>query len=53
MDQHTGAVLGDEAVLNGRMGNRREETPIRGPRWEGQNGISDGQADGRNRGGFL
>jgi len=26
---------------------------MRGPRWECQGGISDGQKDGRNRGGFL
>jgi len=26
---------------------------MRGPRWVCQNGISDGQKDGRNRGGFL
>ena len=29
------------------------ETLMRGPRWECQGGISDGQEDGRNRGGFL
>jgi len=48
MDLHTGAVPGDEAVPNGRMGKRREETPMRGPRWECQNGISDSQEDGHN-----
>jgi len=26
---------------------------MRGPRWVCQNGISDGQKDGRNRDGFL
>jgi len=26
---------------------------MRGPRWVCQNGISDGQKDGHNRGGFL
>ena len=53
MDRHAGAVLGNQAVPDGRMGKWREETPIRGPQWECQNGISDGQEDGRNRGGSL
>jgi len=30
-----------------------EVTLVRGCRWVCQNGISDGQEDGRNRGGFL
>ena len=53
MDLHTGAVPGDEAVPDGRMGKGMEETLMRGPRWECPNGISDGQEDGRHRGGFL
>ena len=53
MDLHTGAVPGDEAVPDGRMAKRMEETLMRGPRWECQGGISDGQKDGCNRGGFL
>ena len=53
MDLHTGAVPRDEAVPDGRMGKRMEKTHMRGPRWECQGGISDGQKDGRNRGGFL
>jgi len=53
MDLHTGVVPGDEAVPDGRMAKRKEETLMSGPRWECQGGISDGQKDGRNRGGFL
>jgi len=53
VDLHAGAVQGNEAVPDGRMGKRMEETLIRGLRWVCQNGISDGQKDGRNQGGFL
>jgi len=53
IDLHTGAVPGDEAVPNGRMGWRMEATLVRGRRRVCQSGISDGQEDGRNRGGFL
>ena len=53
MDLRAGAVPGNEAVPDGTMGYRMEETRVRGPRWECQSGISDGQKDGRNRGGFL
>jgi len=53
MDLQTGAVPGDEVMPDGRMGKRVEETLLRGPRWVCPNGISDGQEDGRNRGGFL
>jgi len=53
VDLHTRAVLGNEAVLHGRMGKWREEILIRGPRWERQNGISDGQEGGPNQGVFL
>jgi len=53
MDLHAGAVPGDEAVPDGRIGKRMEGILMRGPRWECQGGISDGQKDGRNRGVFL
>jgi len=53
MDLHTGAVPGDEAVPDGRIGQCMAVTPGRGRRRVGQSGISDGQKDGRNRGGFL
>ena len=53
VDLHAGAVLGNEAVPDDIRGKRLQETLIRGPRWECQNGISDGQKDGRNRGWFL
>jgi len=53
MDLHAGAVPGDEAMPDGRMGRRVEETLLTGLRWMCQNGISDGQKDGRNQGGFL
>jgi len=53
MDLHTGAVPGNEAMPDGRMGKRVEETLSRGLRWVCQNGISDGQVDGRNQGRFL
>jgi len=53
MDLHTGAGPGDEAVPYGRIGWGMEVTLVRGRRRVCQNGISDGQEDGRNRGGFL
>ena len=53
MDLHTGAVLGDEAVPDGPMGRCMDVTLVRGRRRVCQSGISDGQEDGRNRGGFL
>ena len=53
MDLRAGAVPGDEAMPDGRMGRHVEETLLRGLRWVCQNGISDGQKDGCNRGGFL
>ena len=50
---HTRAVPGDEAVPDGRMKRWREVTLVRS-RWSVcQNGISDGQEDGSNRGGSL
>jgi len=52
MDLHAGAVLGDEAVPDGRMGTE-DGGDSRGPLWGYQNGISSGQKDGRNRGVFL
>jgi len=48
MDLHTGAMLGDEAVPDGRMARWMEVTLMRGRRRVCQNGISDGQKDGRN-----
>jgi len=53
VDLHAGAVQGNEAVPDGRMGKWSEETLMRGPLWECQSGISDGQVDARNQGGFL
>jgi len=53
MDLHTRAVPGDEAVPSGRIGRCMEATLVRGRRRVCQSGISDGQEDGRNRGGFL
>jgi len=53
MDLHTGAVPGDEPVPNGRIERCMEATLVRGRRKVYQGGISDGQEDGRNRGGFL
>jgi len=48
MNLRSGAVPGNEAMPDGRMGNRVEETLLRCPRWVCQNGISDGLEDGRN-----
>jgi len=53
MDLHTGAVPGDEVVPDGRIGRCMEATLVWGSRRVCQSGISDGQEDGRNRGGFL
>jgi len=53
MDLSSGAVPGDEGVPDGRMVKWMEETLMRGPQWECQGGMSDGQKDRRNRGGFL
>jgi len=53
MDLHTGAVPGNEAVPDGRIGRCMEATVVRGRQRECQSGISDGQEDGRNQGGFL
>jgi len=53
MDLHTGAVPGDEAVPDGRIGRCMEVTLMRGPWRVCKSGISDGQEDGRNRGGFC
>jgi len=53
MDLRTGAVPGDGAVPDGRRGQCMEATLGRG-RWRVCHcGISDGQKDRRNRGGFL
>jgi len=53
MDMRAGAVPRDGAVPNGRRGQCMEATLGR-DRWRVcQSGISDGQKDGRNRGGFL
>jgi len=53
MDLFTGAVPGDEAVPDSRIEWCMEATLVRGRRRVCQSGISDGQKDGRNRGGFL
>ena len=52
-DLHTGAVPCDEVVPDGRISQCMEATLVRGRRRVCQSGISDGQEDGRNRGGFL
>ena len=53
MDLHTGAMPRDEAVPDGRMERWMEVTLMRGCGRVCQGGISDGQLDGLNRGGFL
>jgi len=53
MDLYTGAVPVDEAVPDGMIERCIEATLVRGCRRVCQNGISDGQKAGRNRGGFL
>jgi len=53
MDLRAGAVPGDGAVPDGRRAQCMEATLGRGRRRVCQSGISDGQKDGRNRGGFL
>ena len=53
MDLQTGAVPGDKAVPDGRIGWYMEATLVRGRRRVCQRGISESQEDGRNRGGFL
>jgi len=53
MDLHIGAVPGDEAVPDWRMGPSMEATRVRAGRRVSQSGISDGQEDRRNRAGFL
>ena len=53
MDLFTGVVPGDEAVPDGRIEWCMEATLVRGRRRVCQSGISDGQKEGRNQGGFL
>jgi len=53
VDLRTGAVLGNKGMPDGRMGKRVEETLMRGLRWVCQDGISDGQEDGRNQDGLF
>jgi len=53
VDLCTGAVLGNEAVPDGRMGKRVEEIRLRGCRRVCQNGVGERQVDGRNQGVFL
>ena len=53
MDLHTGAVPGEEAVPDGRIERRMEVTLVSGRQKVCQSGISDGQEDRRNQGGFL
>jgi len=53
MDLDTVGILGDKAVPDGGMERWMEVTLMRGRRRVCQSGISDGQKDGRNRGGLL
>jgi len=53
MGLHSGAVPGDEEVPDGRMERWMEVTLMRGRRRVCQCGISNGQKEGCNRGGFL
>ena len=53
MDLHTGGVPGDVVVPEGRIKWCMEATLVRGCQRVCQSGISDGQEDGRNQGGFL
>jgi len=53
MDLHTGAVPGDKAVPDGRIGRCMEVTLVRGRRRVCRSGFSDRQEDWHNRGGFL
>jgi len=53
MDLYTGEVPGDEAVPGGRIERCMEATLVSSRRRVCQSAISDGQEDGRNRGGFL
>ena len=53
MDLHTGAVPGDEVVPDGSMKRLMEVTMMRDRQRVCQRGISDGQEEGVNRGGFF
>jgi len=53
MDLDTRAVPGDKAVPGDRLKWCMEATLMRGRRRVCQSGISNGQKDARNRGGFL
>jgi len=53
IDLRTGVVPGDEVVPDGSIGWSIEVTLVRRRPRVCQSGISDGQEDGRNRGGFL
>jgi len=53
IDLYNGAVPGDKVVPDGRMGRCIEGTLVRGRRRVCQSGISKGEEDGRNQGGFL
>jgi len=53
MDLHSGAVPGNDAVPDGRIGRCMEATLVRGRRRVCQSVINDGQEDRRNPGGFL
>jgi len=53
MDLHTGVVSGDDAVPDARIGWCVEATPVMGRRRVCQSGISAGQEDWCQRGGFL
>ena len=53
MDLQTGAMPGDEVVPEFTMARWMAVTVMRGRRRVYQNGISNGQKDGRNRGGVF
>jgi len=53
IDLHTGAMVGDEAVPDGRKERWMEVTLMRGPGRVCQSGISDSQKDGCNQGRLL
>jgi len=53
MDLHAGAIPEDEAVPDGRIKWCMQTTLVRGRQRVCQSGISAGQEDGRNGGGFL
>ena len=53
VDLHAGAVPGNEAAPDGRMGKWREETIMRGPRWECQTALATARRTGVTEAGFC